>query len=170
MSFLTKKKNSDLSGDKYYQKAGYQDSLLFNPHTNIIRYGGYEFFADQVGVKPQELLKDAPKNSLLDYANPKKIPASQKLYGTNSVELAKSDLIDFVPRQAPTVIPNTLAFVEMLKAKAENINNSASLGETTDDIKKPQNSRLGKANYSKAANVLTDNQQSLGGAAAILGS
>lgn len=36
-----------------YQKAGYQDSLLFDPARGIIKYGSYEFFADQVGVKPQ---------------------------------------------------------------------------------------------------------------------
>lgn len=34
-----------------FQKAGYQDALEFDPASGIIKYGNYEFFADQVGVK-----------------------------------------------------------------------------------------------------------------------
>lgn len=35
-----------------YKPAGYQDSLQFDPASGIIKYGNYEFFADQVGVQP----------------------------------------------------------------------------------------------------------------------
>lgn len=31
-------------------KTGYKDSLLFNPNTGVIKYGAYEFLADQVGA------------------------------------------------------------------------------------------------------------------------
>lgn len=35
-----------------YQKAGFDNSLEFDPTSGIIKYGNYEFFADQVGAAP----------------------------------------------------------------------------------------------------------------------
>lgn len=35
-----------------YQKTGYDKALEFDPASGIIKYGQFEFFADQVGVKP----------------------------------------------------------------------------------------------------------------------
>ena len=163
-------KAKDYSADKYFQKAGYQDSLLFNPHTNVIRYGSYEFFADQVGIKPEapEMVNKA-KNAAADYEKNEQIPASQKLYGTNGVQKTGDTLLDFVPpNKAQSKIPNTIEFVNMLNEKAKQISANAEMGQTTDNIKKPQNTRLGKANYSRASNVLTDSQ-GLGGASTLLG-
>lgn len=42
-----------MADKKFTQKVGYQDSLEFDPINGIMKYGNYEAYASELGVKPQ---------------------------------------------------------------------------------------------------------------------
>jgi hypothetical protein len=189
-----------------FQKTGYQNSLEFDPTSGIIKYGNYEFFANQVGER-------GPSRTFTydDFRNTQ--GAGSRIYNTeakmreafdqaaqalaggyigNPPSKTGNAIVDNSPRgraqysaafqsvnkvdnntyQIDTYnIPSNVEFIEKLNKQATNLQQNAAVGQETDPSRpRPGNSRLGKPNYSRAATVLSNDTNALGGASAVLGS
>lgn len=71
-----------MADKKFTQKVGYQDSLEFDPINGIMKYGNYEAYASEMGVKPQ-----SKKVTLDDY-----IASVQKSAQSGPMGIAASNM------------------------------------------------------------------------------
>lgn len=205
-----------------YKPAGYQNSLMFDPSRGVIKYGNYEFFADQVGVKPQtqtftfdkykqslqaaggitpftgmneqqmraQFAKDVESGALREAPKPTgmaavlynapaydRVNVSRNTNGIDAIGMAPiPEYRNVQQKDADTYsvtsydIPKDIEFVNRLNADAANLSANAAQGQVTDSSRpNPNNARLGKPNYSRAATILAGEQAPLGGAATTLG-